>query len=65
MFNLIMTALYEIITSLRLTNWLEFMSIFTVIMLLGSPGAIATIIGAGSKLGIYHFVRESKDASDS
>ncbi|MDJ0834944.1 MAG: hypothetical protein QNK37_00425 [Acidobacteriota bacterium] len=65
MFNLIMTALYEIVMSLKLTTWLEFMSIFTVIMLLGSPGAIATIIGAGSKLGIYHFVRENKEASDS
>ena len=65
MINLIFTALYDIVTSLQLTRWLEFMALFMVIMLLGSPGTIATIIGAGTKLGIFTFIREEREASDS
>lgn len=62
MFNLILTALYDIVTSLKITNWLELMSIVICIMLLGSPGAIGTILGAGTKLGIFQYATRDQEA---
>ena len=62
MFNLIANVLGDIVMSLQFSGWLEVMAIITCLMLLGSPGAIATILGAGTKLGIYNFVRENKKA---
>ena len=61
MFNLIITALYDIITSLSFESWIYFMSIIVCIMLLGSPGAIGTILGAGTKLGIFNFLKEEHE----
>jgi len=64
MFNLIYTILVDIVTSLRITNWLEIMALITCVMLLGSPGGIATILGAGTKLGIYNHVKRGKEATE-
>jgi len=62
--NYILTVLADVVTSLHITTWLEVMSIIIVLMLLSSPGAIATIIGAGTKLGVYQHVREEKQGED-
>ena len=64
MFNLIYTVIVDIITSLRITTWLEIMALFTCVMLLGSPGGIATILGAGTKLGIYNYVKRGEEATE-
>ena len=60
MLNFIITAVYELLISLQLTSVLEFMSIIVVIMLLGSPGAVATTLAVGTKLGIRAHVKERK-----
>lgn len=62
--NLIITVLADVVTSLRVTTWLELMSLFTVIMLLSSPGAAGTILGVGAKLGIYAHIKEEKQAKE-
>jgi len=62
--NFIFTVLADVVTSLRVTTLLEVLSLIIVIMLLSSPGAIATIIGAGTKLGIYHHVKDEKKAKE-
>ena len=58
MFNLIMTFLTDLFSSLRLTRGLEFMSIVVVLMLFSSPGVIATIIGGSVKLGIFDHLKK-------
>ncbi len=50
----------EIVTSLRLTNPLQFAAIVVVCMLFGSPSTVGTILGVGTKLGILSHLRESK-----
>lgn len=61
--DLILTVLTEVATSLRLTTWLELMALVIVLMLLSSPGVIATIVGAGSKLGIFLHIKSEKQAA--
>ncbi len=58
MFELIVTILIEMITTLQLGRILEFISIGVVIMLLGSPGAVATVLGVSAKTGMYQHFRE-------
>lgn len=60
MLNLIITILSEVAMSLQITRLLEVASLIVVVMLLCSPGIVATILGVGTKLGIYHHVKESK-----
>lgn len=64
MFNLIMTALLEIITSLRFTRVLEFAAITVVIMLFSSPGAVFGTTGIGAKLGILSFALNKDEAEE-
>lgn len=58
--NFILTVLTDVVTSLHITTWLQLMSLIIVIMLLSSPGAVATILGAGVKLGVYNYAREQR-----
>ena len=60
--NLILTVLTDVVTSLRITTWLQVMSVIIVLMLLSSPGAVATVIAVGTKLGLFTHVREQKKA---
>lgn len=60
--NFILTVLTDVATSLRVTTWLEVMSLVIVIMLLSSPGAIGTIIGLGTKIGIFQHVKAEQEA---
>ena len=63
MFYFFLTMITEIITAFDFSRPLCFLAIVVVIMLLSSPGAIATIIGAGTKLGIFLHIREEKKAA--
>jgi len=60
MLELIITIISEIFMSLQLTRVLEFVSLGVVIMLLGSPGAIGTILGVSAKLGMYKHMKEQE-----
>ena len=64
MFHMIITIIQEIIQAANFSRPLMFMSIVVVIFLISSPGAIATIIGAGTKLGIYNHLRSEKQAAN-
>ncbi|CAM2065922.1 hypothetical protein SCOR_11120 [Sulfidibacter corallicola] len=62
MINLIFTALYEIVMSLRVTSLLQLMGIVIVVCLMSSPGACATVIGISAKLGIaQHAINKGKE----
>lgn len=64
MFNLIFTALYEIVTSLNLGTWLHCLSLLIVVCLMSSPGACATVIGVSAKLGIgAHALDKDKEGA--
>ncbi|MCB1051964.1 MAG: hypothetical protein H6510_10400 [Acidobacteria bacterium] len=53
------SILSDILFSLRLTRWLEFMAIIVVIFLASSPGIAFTAIGLSAKLGlIKHATRK-------
>ena len=61
MFHLIFTIFSDIVSSLQVSRSLEVMSLITVCMLLGSPGIIATILGAGTKLGIFSYILDENE----
>ena len=61
MFHFFLTIITEILTSFDFSRPLCFLSILIVVMLLSSPGAIGTIIGAGAKLGIFLHIKEEKE----
>ena len=65
MFNLIVTALSEMITSLNLTRPLNFMSIIVVLMLMGSVSSIIALMVSCIKLGVYQHIKEAKATTDS
>ena len=60
MFYFIWTMIVEIVTSLTFNHPLHFMSIVVVLMLFTSPGAVATILASGVKLGAFTFWKEEK-----
>ena len=55
MFDLILTILTDIVTSVRLTRVLEFASIVVVLMLFSSPGAVFSTLGIGAKAGMVDY----------
>lgn len=59
--NLILTILSDIVFSLNLTKPLCFLALVVVLFLVSSPGAIATIIGVCTKLGIATHMKEQHD----
>jgi len=66
MFNLIITALTEIVGSIDVTSgWLRIMALIVACMLMGSPGTIATFIAFCVKIGIYNHAKAKGAASES
>ena len=64
MFHFFLTMITDIIISLRFDDILCFAAIIVVLMLFSSPGAVATILGAGAKLGtaVYMMNGDDKEA---
>ena len=60
MLEIIMTVFSELLGYFRLSRGLEIMSVVVVLMLLSSPGVVATILATGSLSGAYSFKREKK-----
>ena len=60
MFHFVLSMIGDIITSLQLTEQLHFMAVIVVLMLFSSPGAVATILAVGAKLGVISYIREEK-----
>jgi uncharacterized membrane protein YkvI len=60
MLTFIITILQEIWMSLKLSGVLSIMAIIVCVMLLASPGAVATIIGGALKLGSWQHAKENR-----
>lgn len=58
MLEIIMTIFSELLGYFRLTRGLEFMSVVVVLMLLSSPGVVATILATGTLTGSIAFKRD-------
>ena len=60
MFNFFVTMIGEMIFSLDFSRPLMFAAIIVVLFLLSSPGAAATLIAVGVKLGSWNYIKEKK-----
>jgi len=57
MLEIFMTLFGELLGYFRLSNGLEIMSVVVVLMLLSSPGVVATILATGTLTGSIAFKR--------
>lgn len=60
MFNFFLTLFTELLGAFDFTRPLCFLAMFVVIMLISSPGTIASIIALGTKLGIFLHIKEKR-----
>lgn len=61
MLTFFITMLQEILMSFNFTRAIMFMAIIVCIMLLSSPGAVATLIGGSLKIGSWQHAKENRE----
>ena len=60
MLHFLYNIISDLLMSISLSEQLHFMSVVVVLMLFSSPGAVATIMAFGIKLGIFSYTRDQK-----